>query len=394
MELDIKTYYWILKSIELENDWEPWDNFSFNWKDYIFSEYDDNYFIAEDLIYTEDEWDIYRENNYYTTSDTYKNWVSNEDLIYTYDTELYYEYDNNLYYSLTNCEYYSDEDDLAYVYDWPQGDWYYENCYVYYCNACGDNYHEDDWCCNTLLDGNHGSSSIHILDSENSEFRFWIEIEKHDLASQYTIDNLKYHNWRCEEDWSVDGWEYITPILPFTEKWIVWLKETGKDIIEHYGIDDKCGWHIHISSSNLNWDELYKNIEHYRQILWGIYPKRAENTYCSRHEGIYKKYRDVRIHPSYDTLEFRIFPWLDSLKQVDFRLAILKFFLYNPANSKEKALNILDKKQVEFINILDIVYKSLEKKIQVIDRIYKFYEVDETNIKSICDRAKTICESK
>jgi len=406
---------WIDTEVELEKEPIKWENVIdlYNDVEYVYSEYEGFYVAEDETIFTEDEGVVGEDCETIFTKDTNEYYVDDSELFYTEDSEEWFANNDNLYQDYDTDEWYeSDEyiitcesngetyydyygDNFTRVDNWPNGVGYYFANDCYYCEHCDESHHEDYECPydSTGLDWYWTWTSEHILNSEKSEFRFWIEIEKNDCVSESGIDQLKEKGWRCEEDSSVCWWEYISPILPFNNEGIEWLLKTWHDMINDYGTNGDCGGHIHISQKNKQASELYGEVEHYRQILWWIYPGRAGASYCNKDtENPDSKYRDVRIHPKYNTVEFRIFPGVENDNQIKFRLALLTFFITNKTTTKQGALDILNKKQSEFIDILNIVYKDLAKKMEVVQRIYKFYEINEKDYKAICTKAYKICD--
>lgn len=243
------------------------------------------------------------------------------------------------------------------------------------------------------LDGYHDGTSKNM--SNWSHLRFWMELEKSEICGDYD-DHEKYRSegWRCEEDWSVEA-EYITPILSLDniDESLDWIMRTWRDIV--YGdINDDCGWHIHISTININDTNtysFYKKVRLFMPLLWAIYPERATNDYC--HKNLYpldrensRKYQDCTPHSYYWSVEIRIFPWVASEKTMRFRLWLSRII----ALHAEKLM--LDwtgsyKEIVEFIKnskglmeVLSIVYNTPEKIHALVERIIPAYnEAIESN---------------
>jgi len=407
---------WEILRVDDTFDYDSHEPFTDDYgEEYIWSEYCNQYLMVDYVTYTVDQWPVGEDCETTFTNDTNEHYVDDSKLFYTEDSREWYASDDDLYQDYETDEYYeSDEyiitcvsddntyydyrgDDFTYLYEWPYGEWHYPSDECEYCECCEESHHEDHECeRDGWLDWYQSSSSWYVLNGEASKYRFWIEIETDEVVDIDVANTLKENGWRCERDWSVEWWEYITPILPLSEKGIEFVKTYWGEAIEWVssGSSD-CGGHIHISEKDREAKDLYNDVKHYRQVLWWIYPWRTNRMYCNKdEENEEKKYRDVRICTKYNTVEFRIFPWLDSLKQVDFRLELIQFFITNVANTKQEALTYLNEKQVEFLNILDVVYPSLEKKMQVISRIYKFYELDETSFKKICSKAYKILTNK
>lgn len=216
--------------------------------------------------------------------------------------------------------------------------------------------------------------------SSGAKIRVWLEIERSEYPYRDDFNILSSKGWRAERDGSVRWWEYITPILDI-DKAYSFVKEV--DFILKNKPSRACWWHIHLSMSDYLSEYLYSRIKEYRPILWALYPSRALNSYCSKNWGW--RYRDVIIS-QYWTVEFRIFPQLRSLKQLEFRLALIKFFATNHITSKEEAINKIW--WVEFLSVLDIVYKTIDRKIEIISKIFRAYEIDENKIEEVLNFAR------
>ena len=235
------------------------------------------------------------------------------------------------------------------------------------------------------LDDYHENESEDL--SNWAQIKVWLEIERKNYLTRWQVKQLINNKWRCEKDWSVDWWEYITPILDINKAYN-FIEET-KFVLNWRDSSSKCGWHIHISHSNYNSHSLYAWVRYYRPILWALYPSRSLNNYSSKEWDPEEHSVDVWIR--YCTVEFRIFPILRSLKQVKFRLALLNFFVNNLATSKNRALEVLNEKSLEFISILDIAYKSLERKQEVLERIINAFEINSEKDEEIKTFLKKQC---
>ena len=383
MILDVDIFNEWLTTIQVDDEFKIGDDIKWNWNTYIYSSFDWAYINENEAIKTFDKWLVHEDNDTYYTEDTSKYFTSDNDLYYTEEWN-YFEYDSNLYYVESDWCYYESDDWLVEI-SWS---YYYESdCYR--CDGCEER-HLDDYECKYDILSNHGDSE-HQDFSNWAEWRVWLEIEKSEMPSRDDIIEIKEQGWSAEEDRTVSWWEYITPILNI-EKAYDFIKETWQNIIENYGVNNKCWWHIHLSHITKDKDEVYKQVEHYRPILWGLYPTRILNRYCNKDNDINDRYRDLSIRQ--ETIEFRIFTGVKSLNQIRFRIELIKFFITNPVYSKEEALALLNTKQKEFFDLLDIAYWSLQKKIIALTRIYKFYELDINDYKKTCKKIYKVLSEK
>lgn len=282
---------------------------------------------------------------------------------------------------------------------------YYDDNVTWYCSDCEESFLEWDSCnCDDYDDNDDVSSLLDWYHSSGDEAKWrarmpekwdilvWLELERAKYPEYTAVQHCIDRWWRAESDCSVRWWEYITPILHIDEA----LDEIQENIgILNAPIDDNCGWHIHISIVWKTSEELYEYFRWWRPLLWGLYPARVRNSYCSRHGNRYDHSVDVWVRSH--TVEIRIFPWAENLKTIEFRLALIRYMIKRPFDDIEKALKHINtlKWLKEIIDVLDIVYGTVERKMKAIERILKFYSewTEEIN-EAVIQRARRICELK
>jgi hypothetical protein len=387
--MEITLYSWDVIYLDIENESEI-ANTLYEWKeihyssdnccyfldwnnDFIYSEYEWDWLLREDCIYTKDEGYIHNENKYYECEDSWNYYQSNDDL----------------YYNNSNSEWYESIDGLLSI-DW---EWYSED-EVSSCNDCWECYFTDNWpnCnCSNWLDCYHSENSKFMC-REDTKFKIWFEIEKEEEVNDDTIEKLKELQFRCEEDWSVNWWEYISPVLDLYKSYERMTSHSSiVDMIEDYDISNNCGWHIHISEYNKNSERLFDWISDYMPLFWAIYPKRALNFYCHKNNNPRKERYSVFNYRTWlDTVEIRIFPWLNKLSQLEFRINLCKFILENQIKTKQEAIRKIN--SIEFINIIHPIYTTIERKERLFKRIIKAYDLVDSQWEVIFNWLKTFCE--
>lgn len=171
--------------------------------------------------------------------------------------------------------------------------------------------------------------------STNTEYRFGFEAEKEDVegsivASRYQGDNeeLLAHQYRAERDGSlgIDGFELVSPIYDLTnDDYLDHLSDPVLNFLIHCGSGFRCGGHMTISRKDA--DQAYYNAKTAQIIplLYALYPKRAKLRGYARffNNGDYNdRYNAVNIKP--DSMEIRIFSGIKSLKQLRWRVDLLR----------------------------------------------------------------------
>ena len=256
---------------------------------------------------------------------------------------------------------------------------------VYLCNDCWLSHRKWYECTLWQLDNYHSCTTpIYTKLWKKSKIKLWFEIEKYKQLSPKHIIELKRNNWRAEYDWSVSWWEYITPVLAMHEIPRYFKKF---DFIFDYWVNNKCWWHIHFSSSEVpNTGTLYNQMSPFRPLLWSIFHTRTNNTYCNINSIIWQKYRDWNLRS--ETIEFRIFPWVEKMEDVLFRTELLKFIYNNrikKSNSNDNynlARDIIINKIDEIIKIILIRYEK-NTVPWIISRLKWYYNIEDNKKISI-----------
>lgn len=195
-------------------------------------------------------------------------------------------------------------------------------------------------------------------ESRGSRFKVGLEVEKEDAEKKLSISNgmlIAQTGWVAEKDSSLgeNGFELVSPIYPLNIA-IIESKLNALGDLMNAKTTSHCGGHIHVSDTERVPCEILRDIRGYLPLLYGMYPKRANNEYCEAKEmGEYlKEGHRQAINIGRDTLEFRIFPAVRNINQLLFRLKIVKYMLENPEEDVSKVGEKLLDKSGELYDIL------------------------------------------
>lgn len=254
------------------------------------------------------------------------------DLVRMYDGEICHRFDDDIYY-------------------WDRDDqWHYEP---------EENY----------VRGYHSGGFYTVnLDNMNSKtkYRIGYEIEKEDrgVLESILINDFEYScpNWRKEEDGSLDddGFEIVSPILPFNVKSIEKYLATNSVLVKHINAEysSNCGGHINVSHINMSGEKFFDTIKGYLPLLYSLYPSRTRISYCqgknsSQLKNDRDKYQAVKIERNY--VEFRVFAAVRNLDNLLWRTKLLRRMLTFPARTPEKAYMYIDQ---HFKQIFSEIYRT------------------------------------
>lgn len=194
----------------------------------------------------------------------------------------------------------------------------------------------------------------------SSRFTIGYEIEKNSLHRAA----VKEYPLLCgyERDGSC-GYEAVTHILPllpagqWRNKVFDLFVQAEKIIDDRYSPSDKrCGGHITLAVQGLSGDELREKIRKNCGIIFALFRKRLENSYCnynrrlqgsneSRHAGgWHHKYQTALVKDN--KLEFRLPSRVESVKQMIRRYElfyeVVNFSVNSPNGSHDLLLKRLD----------------------------------------------------
>lgn len=210
--------------------------------------------------------------------------------------------------------------------------------------------------------GYHSSQQVkEIAMPMNVVFKIGVEIEKQSRLGAVNGANEIYHEfgWKKERDGSLDdtiGYELVSPCYPlFTDDLINEAKaietrfpnliDSNEDKANLGRFKEACGGHIHFSRSYTSGQDTFEMISGYMPLFYAIYKKRINITYCEAKEkyrmknSVNTKYQAVKIMDK--RIEFRIFPLVENIKTLEWRIGLLRIMANNPTDSFIEVANML-----------------------------------------------------
>jgi hypothetical protein len=210
--------------------------------------------------------------------------------------------------------------------------------------------------------GYHSSQQVKTINMPmNVVFKIGVEIEKQSRLGAVNGANEIYHEfgWKKERDGSLDdtiGYELVSPCYPlFTDDLINEAKaietrfpnliDSNEDKANLGRFKEACGGHIHFSRSYTSGQDTFEMISGYMPLFYAIYKKRINITYCEAKEkyrmksSVNTKYQAVKIMDK--RIEFRIFPLVENIKTLEWRIGLLRIMANNPTDSFIEVANML-----------------------------------------------------
>lgn len=256
----------------------------------------------------------------------------------------------------------------------------------------------------------HDSRQVKTIDMPSRiVFKIGVEIEKQSRLGAVNRAEAIYNEfgWKKERDGSLDdtiGYELVSPCYPlFTDDLINEAKaiETRfPNLIDSN--EDKanlrssqwgaCGGHIHYSRTYTSGKDTFDMISGYMPLFYAIYKKRINITYCEakekyRMKDSTTKYQAVRILEN--RIEFRIFPLVENIKTLEWRIGLLRIMSNNPSNSYIEVANMMCDSSSElhqhFLKIftLDKLKRRMMQSIEMAEQFDRdYYSYDFTNLRS------------
>lgn len=348
--------------------------------------YNENEFALADEVTDTFYWDTILIDDSINTSDGYTFYVDSEDDYFTCDNcgdilshrrnnyTHTYHWENICDYCLSQYYIYCDDDDEYY-----ERDYFYDNGWRYDEDRDVYTFDEDYNRCLRWYHYDYGNDVNKT--TQDDRIRFGMELEKSELCGDTSIhQQYREDGWRTEEDCTVQA-EYITPILSLSriDDSIKWIMDTADKIVNGE-INNRCGWHIHISVKGISHNSLYNASKYFMPLFWALYPERAVNNYsCKPSANPLGFRRDIETHSDISTVEFRIFPWCKGEKTLRFRLTLMKAIIekasewaVNGTWSYREAVEFI-KNSTDIMKALSIVYDTPEKINTLVERIIPAY---------------------
>lgn len=171
--------------------------------------------------------------------------------------------------------------------------------------------------------------------SPSVKYRFGFEAEKEcsngqQIASRYQGDSeeLLPHRYRAERDGSLgmSGFEIVSPVYDLTsDRYIEHLSTPVLSYLIHSDTSFRCGGHITISVTGKDQEWYSKKTAQIIPLLYALYPRRAKARGYARFFNVTDhndRYNAVNL--SNDKMEVRIFAGIKSLKQLKWRIDLLR----------------------------------------------------------------------
>ena len=186
-----------------------------------------------------------------------------------------------------------------------------------------------------------------------SRFGIGIEAEKEDNSVKSFInykDILTRTGWIVERDGSLDssGFEAVSPALPLDHtksiyeqtEWIEKYITPVEDLL-NAKYSSRCGGHAHISSKNHSPSELLDAISGYLPLLYSIYNGRYKQRWSQAlKKDDYKSSRgshSVAMNITSKTLELRIFPAVESVQNLLWRIELIRIMVSDMTSDYKQA---------------------------------------------------------
>lgn len=356
------------------------------------------YFIARDLMYSEDEY--VKDHRGHILDRDIAFWCEGNDEYYHEDCAVtVHEHHNSMTYSeqfaSRNPDWiefrgeYFDNDalqyyEIAYIqdengYDYMSNNYYHEEDGEYYSYAPDDDDNEDSN--EQYTRGYHNGSYKNYHFDRKSKYRIGYEIEKEDSEVLRSIKIEEFESetddmWRKERDGSLSddsGYELISPTFEFNIDKIFKHIEGNKVLVEHIDAETgfSCGGHIHLSEVGVSGEEMFEKIKGYTPLFYALYYGRVDKNYCKGKNNRdlkddNEKYQAIKIH--HDRVEFRIISAVRNVKTLKWRSKLLMMILQHPTSDIIRAYYNVDTK---FTKLLSQVYSDT-KLVELKDRFVTY----------------------
>lgn len=184
---------------------------------------------------------------------------------------------------------------------------------------------------------------------EGTEFTMGFEVEKEDCDARISCSFRDLpHGWTKETDASLDsdsGYELISPVYDLFGTLHEDDIESSELLKQHINgtFSNRCGGHIHVASSKYTVEEIFEGVSGFFPVLYSLYVKRLDVGYSfakKKHEYLNRDKRSS-IYVRGDTLEFRIFPAVKNVKNLLWRVELLRIIMRNFGASERDVLRML-----------------------------------------------------
>jgi hypothetical protein len=226
----------------------------------------------------------------------------------------------------------------------------------------------------------HSSNPAFLATSNEAKIGFEIEKEDYtEYTSIYASDLQRETGWGKEDDGSLGngGFELVSPVFPLHNT-LSYFEEKFNKISNLINADysSKCGGHINYSHPDFSSEDLLTEISGWIPLIYSLYERRLNNTYCSGKsiESLKSdrvKYQAINIKSK--CLEFRIFPAVKNVKNLLWRLRLIQIMDLNKTTNPLKVISHMTDENHDLHKLLIEIF-SYEKLISKVYRIAFFSE--------------------
>jgi hypothetical protein len=225
-------------------------------------------------------------------------------------------------------------------------------------------------------------------------FKIGVEIEKQSyLGSKHSNVSIgQRFGWKKERDGSlcdVIGYELVSPCYPLFEDDLIneakeieiafpnLINGNDHDLISYDKSNASCGGHIHFSRSYTSAKDTFEMISGYMPLFYAIYRNRHDKYYCKAKEkqemkhNTTEKFQAVRIIEDIvsQRIEFRIFPLVKNIDQLNWRIGLLRIMANNPTNRFNEVCNMLTDKESDLYKHMTKEFSPSKIKQRILDSI-------------------------
>jgi hypothetical protein len=272
------------------------------------------------------------------------------------------------------------------------------------CHSCGadlgiNTSHDESHCArrnhrNSRYNYHREFSVKEIQLEQRFVFKIGCEIEKQSyIGSKHSnVEIGRRFGWKKERDGSlcdVIGYELVSPCYPlFTDDLINEAKEienafpslingNDHDLISSDKSNASCGGHIHFSRAYTSPKDLFEMISGYMPMFYAIYRNRHDKYYCKAKEkqemknNTSEKMQAVRIIEDMVSprIEFRIFPLVKNIENLQWRIDLLRIMANNPTNRFNEVANMLTDKESDLYKHMLKEFSPSKIKQRILDSI-------------------------
>jgi len=226
--------------------------------------------------------------------------------------------------------------------------------------------------------------------TDSDEWLVGLEVEKVDRNLQQEGDAweiLTETGWSKERDGSLgsDGYEMVSPILPLFN--LQKIEEAVTPVLKYINgrSNEDCGGHINISKKGMTNEELLESMKNYAPILYALYPKRLQRSYCkakmwSKYTRYNEKYSAFYLKDN-GVVEIRLFSRVTNIANLKWRLDLLKLFILDGGNLNQLTQKLGCQESALYKHFAkQYTHEKIGEKIKLIDVYARTYGTHRNGI--------------